>query len=84
MPVTEALTRYLKSTDIIPAAGQVGGEWLDHGSTTTEVDGSEMPTREVSSPSVNRPSPRTGIATFCSAKQPFPRLSLGICKRFAV
>jgi succinate-semialdehyde dehydrogenase/glutarate-semialdehyde dehydrogenase len=29
MPVTEALTRHIKSTDIVPAAGLAGGEWLD-------------------------------------------------------
>jgi succinate-semialdehyde dehydrogenase/glutarate-semialdehyde dehydrogenase len=29
MPITDALTKRLKNTDLIPAAGLVGGEWLD-------------------------------------------------------
>jgi succinate-semialdehyde dehydrogenase/glutarate-semialdehyde dehydrogenase len=28
MPITDALTKHLKSSEIIPAAGLVGGEWL--------------------------------------------------------
>ena len=29
MPLTDALTKHLKIKDLIPAAGLVGGQWLD-------------------------------------------------------
>jgi succinate-semialdehyde dehydrogenase/glutarate-semialdehyde dehydrogenase len=39
MPITDALTKHLKTKDLIPAAGLVGGEWLEsaEGGKTFEV-----------------------------------------------
>jgi succinate-semialdehyde dehydrogenase/glutarate-semialdehyde dehydrogenase len=47
MPVTAALTRHLKSTDIIPAAGLVGGEWLDKASDGRTFEVTNPSTGEV-------------------------------------
>ena len=47
MPVTEALTRHLKSTDIIPAAGLVGGDWLDKASDGRTFEVTNPSTGEV-------------------------------------
>ena len=30
MPLTDALTKHLKTPDLIRAAGYIGGEWLEH------------------------------------------------------
>jgi succinate-semialdehyde dehydrogenase / glutarate-semialdehyde dehydrogenase len=47
MPVTAALTRHLKSSDIIPAAGLVGGEWLGKSSTGKTFEVTNPSTGEV-------------------------------------
>jgi succinate-semialdehyde dehydrogenase/glutarate-semialdehyde dehydrogenase len=47
MPVTEALTRHLKSTDIIPAAGLVGGDWLSKASDGRTFEVTNPSTGEV-------------------------------------
>jgi succinate-semialdehyde dehydrogenase / glutarate-semialdehyde dehydrogenase len=47
MPVTPALTRHLKSTDIIPAGGLVGGEWLDRASDGKTFEVTNPSTGEV-------------------------------------
>src|SRR5690349_6832720 len=47
MPVTAALTRHLKSPDIIPAAGLVGGEWLARASDGKTFEVTNPSTGEV-------------------------------------
>ncbi|MEO7223736.1 MAG: NAD-dependent succinate-semialdehyde dehydrogenase [Devosia sp.] len=65
MPVTEALTRHLKSTDIIPAAGLVGGAWLDRASDGKTFEVTNPSTGEVLAdlPDMGVAEARRAIAT---------------------
>src|SRR5436190_7256628 len=70
MPVTSALTRHLKSTGIIPAAGLVGGEWLDRASDGKTFEVTNPSTGEVLAvlPDMGVADARRAIATAATAQ----------------
>jgi succinate-semialdehyde dehydrogenase/glutarate-semialdehyde dehydrogenase len=47
MPLTDALTRHLKVKDLIPAAGYVGGQWVDRASDGRTFEVTNPSTGEV-------------------------------------